>query len=321
MSLPDSKPTVAILLGGVNSEREVSFETGQKVLEALLRLGYAATPVVYEGDLDDTIQIVKGFDLIFNALHGGEGEDGTVQAALEKAGIRYTGSTSRASGLAMDKQVSKEVMMAIDVPTPPWLMIEVPSSDRPVHVSRWPKLTEFLSENTYPVVVKPNHEGSTVGVSIVHSSEELDQALLVAREFGSQVLVERYIPGRELTVSILDQRPLPVVEIVPKHGIYDYECKYHNGMSAYHVPAELPMDITVALQEAARRLYLALECRHYARVDFRLDRDRNFFCLELNTLPGMTSHSLVPMAAQAAGISFDELIDRIVRLAMDSPRA
>lgn len=306
--------TVAVLLGGTNSERDVSMESGRRVLDALRTLGYEAVPIVYEGDLAATTVALRDFDLVFNALHGGDGEDGTVQAALDKAGIIYTGSRPQASHLAMDKHASKERMVEAGIPTAPWVRLTLDDDAAIPHGANYPALVTFLEEHQYPVVVKPNHEGSTVGFSHVEVPTDLDEALLLAREFGPRVLVETYIPGRELTAAILKQRPLPVVEIIPRHQSYDYECKYTDGMSTYVVPADLPLDITAAIQDAGRRLYEELGCRHYARVDFRLNPDGQFFCLELNTLPGMTSHSLVPMAAKAVGISFTELIDRIVKL-------
>ena len=306
--------TIAVLLGGTNSEREVSMESGRRVLEALHTLDYEAVPVVYEGELATTVEVLQGFDLVFNALHGGDGEDGTVQAALDKAGISYTGSRPQASRLAMDKHASKERMVTAGIPTAPWVSLTLTEGSSFPRSHSYPGLMKFLEEYSYPVVVKPNHEGSTVGLSIVEAPADLDEALLLAREFGHRVLVETYIPGRELTAAIFHQRPLPIVEIIPRHRSYDYECKYTDGMSTYIVPADLPLDITVAVQDAARRLYEDLGCRHYARVDFRLNPDGQFFCLESNTLPGMTSHSLVPMAAKAVGIDFTELIDRIVKL-------
>ena len=312
----NNKPTIAVLMGGINSEREVSLETGRLVLEALNTLDYEAEPVVYEGDLPGAVDALQDFDLVFNALHGGDGEDGTIQSALSRARIRYTGSRSQASQLAMDKHACKQLMTEAGIPTAPWVFLMLDESKPLPRNEDYPDLTEFLGVYGYPAVVKPNHEGSTVGLSIVESPDDLDEAMLVAREFGTQVIVEKYIPGRELTVAILDGRPLPIVEIIPRHHTYDYECKYTDGMSTYVVPAELPLAVTASIQDAARQLYESLRCRHYARIDFRLNPEGEFFCLELNTLPGMTSHSLVPMAAKAVEINFVELIDRIVNLAM-----
>ena len=293
-------------------------ESGQRVREVLEGYGYPCAPIVYDGDLEGTVDALSSFNLVFNALHGGEGEDGTVQAALDQAGIRYTGSGPRASQVAMDKHASKEIMSATRIPTAPWVCLDLEEKEGFARSEDHPELAAFLELHSYPVVIKPNQEGSTVGLTIVKEPTDLDEALLLAGEFGQKILAEVYIPGRELTVTILNGRPLPIVEIVPKHGLYDYECKYSDGMSRYHVPAEIPLDITVAIQGAALRLYQELGCCHYSRVDFRLNDDQQFFCLELNTLPGMTSHSLTPMAAQAAGIGFPELIKMIVDLAFES---
>ncbi len=313
------KSKIAVLLGGVNSEQQISLESGQRVLAALHELGYDADPIVFEGDVTTTVHAARAFDLVFNALHGGAGEDGTVQTALEQANIRYTGSRYRASHLAMDKHVSKQIMQKHGITTAPWITLSIPSPER-VSSLQYPELLEFCDEWSFPVVVKPNHEGSTVGVSIVESPADLDQALLLAAAMGSHVMVEPYIPGRELTATVLDDVPLPLVEILPKHGFYDYEAKYSNGMSEYRAPAELELEITVKMQGQAQRIYRALGCRHYARIDFRLRPDGRFYCLELNTLPGMTAHSLTPMAAQAQGIDFPSLVNKIVKLALkDGP--
>lgn len=309
------KGNVAVVLGGVNSERDVSVESGLRISEALVSLGNEVTPIFYEGDLNSLVTSVKGYDLVFNALHGGEGEDGTVQQVLEEIGKRYTGSRPHASRLAMDKHRCKQLMVANGVPTPTWLRLQLEKDSDLPHLDDHPELSEFLVADSFPLVVKPNREGSTVGLSIVHTREDMAEALLIAREFGSSILIEQYIPGRELTTAVLDQEPLPLVEIVPKHQAYDYECKYSDGMSDYFVPAELSADISTRIQEAALRLYKELGCRHYARIDFRLNPELEFFCLECNTLPGMTAHSLVPMAAKAIGMTFNQLVEKILHLA------
>ncbi len=308
--------TIAVLMGGVNSESQVSMASGERIMAALAALGYRVVPLVHEGDLATTIPALAGFDLVFIALHGGEGEDGTVQAALEKAGLPFTGSRSAPSRLAMDKHLSKRHMFQAGIATPAWVKLDLSPSARRPHWKGFPALAAFLKEHGPPVVVKPNREGSTVGLSVVEALGDLDQALMLAGEFGRRVLVEAYIPGRELTASVLEDVPLPIVEIVPKGGLFDYESKYSDGRSAYFVPADLPLKTAVAIQDAAVRLYGSLGCRHYARVDFRLNPQGEFFCLELNTLPGMTSHSLTPMAAAAVEIDFDGLIERIVQAAL-----
>lgn len=315
MQRSNRQPAIAVLMGGVNSEAQVSLESGARILAALERMGYRAEALVHEDDLQVSISALSRFDLVFNALHGGDGEDGTVQAALEQARIPFTGSGSKASWLAMDKHISKEQMLLADVPTPAWLKLESGSVSARIHWQAIPELPAFVEEHSLPLVVKPNHEGSTVGLTIVESPGDLDQAILLAREFGPDVLVEAYIPGRELTATILDEVPLPIVEIVAEGGLYDYESKYSDGLSTYFVPADLPLETTVAIQGAAARLYQQLGVRHYARVDFRLNPAGEFYCLELNTLPGMTSHSLTPMAAAAVNIDFDGLVEQIVQLA------
>lgn len=291
-------------------------ESGLRISETLVFLGHEVTPVVYEGDIDSLVNNVAEHDLVFNALHGGDGEDGTIQQVLEESGIRYTGSRPQASQLAMDKHLCKQLMINTGVRTPSWVNINLEDAGDVPHLDDHPGLISFLSDHSFPVVVKPNREGSTVGLTIVNMHEDMVEALLIGREFGSSILVETYIPGRELTAAILDQEPLPLVEIVPKHTAYDYECKYSDGMSDYFVPAELSQATTTQIQEAALRIYNEIGCRHYARIDFRLNPEGTFFCLECNTLPGMTTHSLVPMAAKAVGIDFSQLVEQIVLLAM-----
>jgi D-alanine-D-alanine ligase len=307
---------IAVLLGGVNSEREVSVESGLRIAEALVSLGKDVTPVFYEGDTSSLISSLNGYDLVFNALHGGDGEDGTLQQVFEDKGIKYTGSGPHASLLAMDKHLSKELMLEIEVPTPSWARVQLEKGSDLPHPGDHPELSAFLADHSFPLVVKPNSEGSTVGLTVVYMLEDIAGALLIAREFGSSVIIEEYIPGRELTAAILDQEPLPLVEIVPKHQTYDYECKYSDGMSDYFVPAELSAGTTAKIQEAALRVYQHLGCRHYARIDFRLNPEGAFFCLECNTLPGMTTHSLVPMAANAVGLTFNQLVEKIMILAI-----
>ncbi len=184
-----------------------------------------------------------------------------------------------------------------------------------LHSGDSPALTRLLRRRGLPLVIKPNSEGSTVGITIAKSPVEIDMGLALAAEFDSQVVAEVYIPGRELTVTVLDGRPLPVVEIVPKHDFYDYESKYSENMSDYFVPADLPLTLAAGIQDAAARLHDALGCRHYSRTDFRLAPDDRYYCLELNTLPGLTEHSLTPMAAAAVDIGYDQLIEEIMLLA------
>jgi D-alanine-D-alanine ligase len=245
---------------------------------------------------------ITGADVVFLALHGGQGEDGTIQALFDFMGVRYTGSGHMASALAMDKDLSKDLFRAHGVPTPDWLM--APASEELVG-----------RELGFPVVVKPSKQGSTVGLSIVRSAHELGAAITEAYLYDDEVMIEKYIAGRELTVGVLGNRALPVGEIIPVHEIYDYECKYTSGMAREEFPATLSSRETEELQELALKSFRALKLRGYARIDFRMSEDGTFHCLEANTLPGLTQLSLIPQAAAADGIGFAELCHEIVRLA------
>jgi D-alanine-D-alanine ligase len=248
---------------------------------------------------------VRQTDVVFLALHGGAGEDGRLQALLDLVGVPYTGSGYLGSGLAMDKQISKQLFERAGVPTPAYCLAPADAAT----VAR---------EVGFPVVVKPSKQGSTVGLTVVRAPQALAEAIATAYAFDDEVLIEAYIEGRELTVGILGERALPVVEIRPKHAIYDYECKYTKGMSEYLVPAPLTDEQAETLQELAQRAHRALKLRGYSRIDFRMDPQGRVFCLEANSLPGLTQTSLLPKAAAAAGISFPELCDQIVRAALDA---
>ncbi len=335
---------VAVLMGGTSAERNVSLATGREIARALSANGHqvvaidaaggrllsladpgeaAAHPIGPAppehgelGQLDsgslacrlDEIPEVKDSEVVFVALHGGAGEDGRVQAVLDLVGLPYTGSGPLGSALAMDKLVSKELFRSAGIRTPPWLVGPVTSSEIEAALGG------------YPVVVKPSHEGSTVGVSVVKAAGALAEAVAGAARFGSPVLVEKYIHGRELAVGVLGETALPIVEIRPSHEIYDYECKYTKGMSEYEVPAPLPDTVTREVQDLALRAHRVLRLSAYSRIDFRLDDDDRPWCLEGNSLPGMTATSLLPKAARAIGIEFEELCDRIARLALETKR-
>jgi len=243
-------------------------------------------------------------DLVFLAMHGGSGEDGTVQALLDLAGIPYTGSGKLGSALGWDKDVAKRLFVAAGVPTPDWLMAPISSS----------AAAQWLG---FPLIVKPNGQGSTVGLTLVRTPPELDPAIELAGRFDSQVMLERFIDGRELTVGILDGEPLAVGEIIPSTGpIFDYAAKYQPGGAEEIFPAELTPAQTEKIQNLAVRVHRALKLDVYSRVDFRMDSDGRFWCLEVNTLPGLTEASLLPRAAAAVGISFPELCERICRGAL-----
>ncbi len=332
---------IAVLLGGTSSERYVSMASGKGIAEALIAAGHDVS--IYDialgrdsrislGDLvlpTETapspeelagysnaaiVQAVESLpddlDIAFLALHGVPGEDGTVQALLELRGIPYTGSNVLASALAMDKGMSKRVMGTYDIPTPRGFQLGPDATEAEIRGN-------VDNHASYPVVVKPNDGGSTVGLTIVEREEDLTAAYELALRYSSSVLFEEYIEGRELTVAMLGEESLPVVEIRPKKGIYDYRNKYTAGMTDYFCPADLSRAAEEEIRELARRAHVSLGCGGYSRVDFRLDPDGVPFCLEVNTLPGMTATSLVPKAAAAAGIGFAELCERIVALALE----
>lgn len=256
----------------------------------------------------ETLPEVAKADVVFLALHGGQGEDGTLQALLDMAHVKYTGSGHLSSALAMDKDLSKKLFRSAGVGTADWLMA-------PASVEEVEKLLGF------PVVVKPSKQGSTVGLTVVKQREVLQAAIEEAWRYDDEVMIEKFIPGRELTVGILGDRALPVGEIKPMHEIYDYECKYTAGMATEEFPANLSDEQTREVQKQAVAAFHALKLRGYARIDFRLsetDDEKSggeFYCLEANTLPGMTELSLIPQGAAAMGMSFSELCEEIVRLA------
>ena len=330
---------IAVLLGGTSAERDVSITTGMAIAKALQASGHTvealdcaygdrkidfessaasvikATPPDIEQEkakLDRNIfktvdyLIAHKFDIAFIALHGGYGENGQLQAVLELSRIPYTGSNSLASAIGMDKHLSKLMFLSAGVPTAPWY-----------HARRHQPLERAEVEKLgLPLVVKPNAQGSTVGLSIINNWDDLDAALATAYRYSDSVLLEQFVPGRELTVTVLGDEVLPVVEIIPESGFYDYESKYQSGRTRYVTPAELPEDLTAEIQAATLRGFQAIGCSGYARIDFRLREDRQYFCLEVNTLPGMTPTSLVPKAAKARGIEFPELMERIIKMGL-----
>jgi D-alanine-D-alanine ligase len=333
-------------MGGTSSERDVSLASGLRIAEALRSRGHAVSAVdTAKGALalaDEqrllSERVVKPLppspselarmnaesladtagrlpkrgdcDVAFLALHGGRGEDGTIQALLDLAGVPYTGSGHLASALAMDKDLSKHLFRAYDVGTANWLMATDPSAP--------PSAAAVERALGWPVIVKPSKQGSTVGLSIVKQPSALDAAIAEAFEHDDEVMIEQFIAGRELTVGILGGEALPVGEIIPKHEIYDYECKYTAGMAEEIFPAPLTADQTATVQAQARRAFAALKLGGCARIDFRMSSAGEFYCLEANTLPGMTGTSLIPQAAAAAGIPFPELCERIAQLAADA---
>lgn len=326
------KLKIALLVGGASPEREVSKESSKSIAHAIRELGHELIlidPAYGKNQpTDERLYFVKDdfsevkkenyveainsllpldTDLVFLGLHGKYGEDGTVQSLLELRGIKYTGSKVLSSAMAMDKIMSKILFQHYDVATPKWFVVGFNETNYEVIKD---KIKKFFG---YPCIIKPNDQGSTVGLTVCRGDAEVEESIVLAKKFSYKVLIEEYIPGKEVTVGILGQQSLPVLEIKPKHGLYDYESKYTDGMSEYIVPADIPENVASHLQHQALLAFNSVECSNYARVDFRLTNDYKNYCLEVNTLPGMTSHSLIPKMAKAVGISFYELIDRIIK--------
>jgi D-alanine-D-alanine ligase len=291
---------IAVLMGGLSAEREISLRTGGAVLASLQEAGYTAVGIDAGRDLAARLEAAKA-EVAFIALHGRFGEDGTVQGLLEILGIPYTGSGVMASAVAMDKVTTKKILLYHELPTPAFDVFQ-----------RGTDKEEFLSRHQhFPLVVKPSREGSTIGVSIVRGAKELRAGLEAALAHDDLVLVEDFIKGLEVTVGVLSGEALPVIQVVPKGGFYDFQAKYTAGQTEYLVPAPLEGALYERLQQVAVAAFRALGCAGAARVDFMV-REREFYCLEVNTIPGMTETSLLPKAAGQIGISFGELVQRIL---------
>ncbi|MGY6272194.1 D-alanine--D-alanine ligase [Achromobacter denitrificans] len=290
---------VGVLYGGRSAERDVSLMSGAGVHQALLSAGVDAH-LFDTGERSLSELAAQGFDRVFIALHGRYGEDGTIQGALELLGIPYTGSGPLASALAMDKTMTKRVWLQHGLPTPEFEVLDADTELRLV--------PDRLS---LPLIIKPPHEGSTVGITKVAGYSDMKEAYAAAARFDSQVLAERFIAGRELTVAVLGggrtARALPVIEIAAPGGNYDYEHKYFSDDTQYFCPATLPPEVAQEVARIAVEAYQVLGCEGWGRADFILDQDNRPWLLEMNTSPGMTSHSLVPMAAKAVGISYADL--------------
>jgi D-alanine-D-alanine ligase len=329
--MKNNKITVGLILGGASPERTVSKHSAQGVLKALRNLDYHVVlldpayginqpknEIDYFADCDcfdvsasNYIEAIDSYlnnkvDIAFIALHGSWGEDGKIQAILEFMNIPYTGSGILASAASMDKHITKSIIKQHGVSTANWIVVEK-GVDRIETV-----INSAINELKFPIVVKPNDQGSGIGLSICKTSEQLETGIALAFQFSKRILLEKFIAGRELTVGILGNKVLPVVEIKPKHEYYDYECKYTPGMSEYEVPAKIPNEVTELIQNQAMLAYNSVGCENYGRIDFRMDDKFNVYCLEINTLPGLTSTSLLPKAAKASGISFEQLINEII---------
>ena len=288
-------------MGGPSEERDVSLSSGKAVAEACRANGFDTTEFPFHFNHRKLLHILKKQDIVFNALHGGIGENGKIQAWMNENGIPNTGSGPESSALCMDKEKSKSIATRNNIPTPKWEML---------------LSTDERSTLPIPFVVKPNDQGSTVGLTIVHNESEIVPAIIEAFAHGDLVMVEEYIHGRELTVTVLGDKAYPIVEIRPSHELYDYECKYTPGMSQYICPAEIPEKLTKSIQHDTELIFKALGCDVYARADYLLDENGQYYFLEMNTLPGMTSTSLVPKSVKATGMSFDELIKKIIELSL-----
>jgi D-alanine-D-alanine ligase len=333
---------ICVLTGGSSSERDVAFASATQVVAALRSRGHQVTVAdTTTGMLDAaaearqlvgavqaappdgaaiedllareqtvllggllTSSAIRDADVIFLALHGGRGEDGTVQNLLEIADVCYTGAGPVASGVALDKDLSKRLFLEAEVLTAAWLMAPAP-------------VAAIDLELDWPVVVKPSRQGSTVGLSVVRDAAGLAAAVEEAYRHDDEVMIEAFVPGRELTVGVLGDRALAVGEIIPRHDLFDYECKYTPGMCQEIFPAQVPGMVAEEAQRLALRAHRALKLRGYSRVDFRLTEDHELFCLEVNTLPGMTATSLMPQSAAAVGIDFPTLCERICELALE----
>ena len=328
---------IVVLMGGTSEEREVSLASGVQVARALILRGHEVHCVdttrgvlssseidrlLEEGvrpeppppgsiDLLETGDITaltrapefEDTDIIFPALHGGTGEDGTLQGLLELAGIPFAGSDRLGCTLAMDKEVSKNRFRAAGVPTPDWIAGSA-------------SFEQIEAALGLPVIVKPPSGGSTLGLTLAHDRSEFTAAVDKALRYEDRVLFEAYVKGRELTVAVVGDEPLPVGEVIPEHVLFDYECKYQPGLAEEIFPADITSELSAHLQDLALKVHRCLFLRDFSRVDFILDESGQPWCLEANALPGLTAQSLLPRAASAAGISFPELCERIVRMAL-----
>ncbi|HEY6781200.1 MAG TPA: D-alanine--D-alanine ligase [Thermoleophilaceae bacterium] len=304
---------VAVLKGGRSLERHVSLRSGARVEDALARLGHEVVAIDVGVDLIARLR-ESAPDVAFVAMHGRDGEDGTVQELLEIAGVPYTGSRVLACVRAMDKVLTKHLLLEAGIPTPEFFAFNETAFRELGAAQALPAIEQRLD---FPIVVKPSSGGSALGIKFAASAEDVPAALVAAFSYDSKVLLERHVAGRDLAVSILADQPLPVVEAVPRdEEFYDFEARYEIGRTDFVCPAQLPQGLTERAQELALRTYRLLGCEAFARVDLMLGADDELLVLEANPIPGLTETSLLPQAAEAAGVSFDQLVSRIVELAL-----
>jgi D-alanine-D-alanine ligase len=303
---------VAVMLGGMSGEREVSLRSGANVMAALTRAGIEHAPI--DPRREDWLPSLRDFapDAVLLALHGRGGEDGTMQGCLDTLEYRYTGSGVLSSSVAMDKVKTKQILQVVGLPTPPWVSID-PHGDVRARVD------DVADALDFPLVVKPVAEGSSLGVTVVRDAGDLGPVLLKTHYEFRSIFAERYVPGMEITVGIIGvgakARALPVLELVPQNEFYDYEAKYTDGMTAFFLPARLTDDVTAEVQDMARRAHASLGCHGVSRVDMIVTPDGAPYITEINTLPGLTDLSDLPAQARTAGMSYDELILEILNSA------
>jgi len=300
-----SKVRVAVVMGGPSAEREVSIESGQAVMRALATLGHDAQSIDFDGRFVDALREIRP-DVVFNALHGTGGEDGTIQGVLEWLGIPYTGSDLISCALAMDKHITKKLLAAEGLPTPAWDTFDLAGGTLPL----------LPGSLNLPLVVKPRSSGSSAGVSIVRTHEEWTKAMINVAPRTTQVVAEEFIPGREFSSAVLGEEALPLVEIIASDEFYSYDAKYKPGGSRHLVPAPIDGDLTARLQMLALSVHRMLGLRDYSRTDFIVTKEGRPYILEINALPGLTPLSLFPDEARAAGISFEALIERLLQFAL-----
>ena len=306
MTSPEQFGKVAVLLGGTSAEREVSLNSGNAVLAGLRRKGVDAHGVDIR-EPEDVIGLVQqGFDRAFIVLHGRGGEDGQIQGALQLLGIPYTGSGVMGSAIAMDKYRSKLVWKGLGMSTPPFQVLSEAED-----LAR-------AAELGFPLMIKPAHEGSSVGMSKVNDASQLDAAWQEAKKYDGLVIAEKWITGSEYTAAVLDGEPLPMIRLETPRDFYDYEAKYRSGDTGYHIPCGLDESREAEAQRIAVQACDAIGVTGWGRVDLMMDEEGNFWLIEVNTVPGMTDHSLVPMAAKARGIDFDELVYRILHQTLEA---
>jgi len=297
---------IGVFRGGLSPEREISLISGQNVIEALISRGYNVLDVdLRTKNSQDIIKIIRGnsIDLVFIALHGEFGEDGGIQRILERHRVPFTGSDSGSSRICMDKIQTLRALEKNDIPHPEYWLEDKGLPD--------------FSPYDFPLIVKPHYAGSSIGISIVRHKQELEKATEEAKRYSHRALVERFVEGRELTVGILGETILPIIEVVFARDLFDFFCKYEDNVTRFIVPAKLPKESYADIQKLAYRVYRVLGCRHLGRVDLRIDKDYRPYVLELNSIPGLTPHSLLPLAAKNAGIDFQDLCEEIVKEAVE----